>query len=546
MSDLNLLETKSFDYIAKLDELDVTGDFPYKNDVLYRKNDGKRLMQLVLSYHQGAVIALDGAWGTGKTTFLKMWMSWMKKREFPVLYYNAWEDDISEEPLISMLQQLKTLNKEDGLDDLFKLGAKVVVGALAEGLVEFSPFGKLFKGMFKGGVKQVEQHLYNKMSKEDGRTKMISEFKDKLGEYVEKVCGLDVDNVSQTKETNRALNQYGSYGEPPFKPLVYIIDELDRCNPHFAVKVLERIKHLFEVPNVVFLLAIDKQQFSYSINGFYGSDKIDSMEYLRRFVDFDVCLSEPTHIDYFAYLFNKFKIDSFLKVGGVTDIDFSNYVRLLRINHISLRKAERIMSLLSAVYVQYYDSSIMNLQGRYDLCFLLAYIKLCNYSLFDKIKVLSLSLKDMGDELENLIPDSFANDNEKEFYSNLLTKALFLYSVDLHIIDSYTNDKDNINNNLFRYKQSNYEAPDKLTVNIGTETWRTNLNNCKESIKNLSFKKIEFKDFDVEDYIVKDGYQVTLLSILSAFDLIGSPIVNVFLLDEEALRRKLNDRIYAN
>lgn len=43
----------------------------------------------------------------------------------------------------------------------------------------------------------------------------------------------------------------------PEKPLVFIVDELDRCNPTFAVKVLERIKHLFAIPHIVFVLAID-------------------------------------------------------------------------------------------------------------------------------------------------------------------------------------------------------------------------------------------------------------------------------------------------
>ena len=68
------------------------------------------------------------------------------------------------------------------------------------------------------------------------------------------------------------------------------VDELDRCNPHYAVAVLERIKHLFEIPNIVFVLAVNQNELSNAIQGYYGSSKIDSDEYLRRFIDIDFVL----------------------------------------------------------------------------------------------------------------------------------------------------------------------------------------------------------------------------------------------------------------
>ena len=62
-------------------------------------------------------------------------------------------------------------------------------------------------------------------------------------------------------------------------PVIFFVDELDRCNPHYAVAVLERIKHLFEIPNIIFVLAINKKELSNAIQGYYGSSKIDSNEY---------------------------------------------------------------------------------------------------------------------------------------------------------------------------------------------------------------------------------------------------------------------------
>ena len=66
------------------------------------------------------------------------------------------------------------------------------------------------------------------------------------------------------------------------------MDELDRCNPHYAVKVLERIKHLFCIPNIVFVLSIDKMQLANSVRGYYGSDFINAEEYLKETYNIEI------------------------------------------------------------------------------------------------------------------------------------------------------------------------------------------------------------------------------------------------------------------
>ncbi len=72
-------------------------------------------------------------------------------------------------------------------------------------------------------------------------------------------------------------------------PVVLLIDELDRCRPTFAVAMLERIKHFFSVPGLVFVLALDLEQLKASTRKVYGAE-MDATEYLRRFIDLELRL----------------------------------------------------------------------------------------------------------------------------------------------------------------------------------------------------------------------------------------------------------------
>jgi hypothetical protein len=79
---------------------------------------------------------------------------------------------------------------------------------------------------------------------------------------------------------------------PENQNLVIFIDELDRCRPTYAIELLERIKHLFSVERLVFVLSTDTEQLSHSIRAVYGND-FDAKKYLNRFIDLDYSLKEP-------------------------------------------------------------------------------------------------------------------------------------------------------------------------------------------------------------------------------------------------------------
>ena len=52
------------------------------------------------------VVAVDAPWGTGKTTFIKMWTQHLKNEEYPVVMFNAWENDFVDKPLVALTAEL--------------------------------------------------------------------------------------------------------------------------------------------------------------------------------------------------------------------------------------------------------------------------------------------------------------------------------------------------------------------------------------------------------------------------------------------------------
>lgn len=89
--------------------------------------------------------------------------------------------------------------------------------------------------------------------------------------------------------------------------LFIFVDELERCRPTYAVEVLETIKHIFDIPNVIFILGIDRTQLKHTISALYGSD-MDSEGYLKRFVDLELHLPKPNRKAFCKVLMNKFGI----------------------------------------------------------------------------------------------------------------------------------------------------------------------------------------------------------------------------------------------
>lgn len=291
-------------------ELEIPPNDPFQNDALNRKRLEPPLTQFITQAVGPFVLALDGAWGSGKTTFLKMWQFKLQEMGHVCLYLNAWRSDFVEDPLISVVGELSETienleNKDEKSQKLKKqiAEAKRIAGAIAKrsipAAIKLATLGALDT---EAVVEKVAADLVADLAK------------DRIDDYE---AGKSEIKKFRESLTSLSLTLQGSQSDQSAK-LVIIIDELDRCRPTYAVKLLERIKHLFDVQGVVFVLGIDREQLHHSIQALYGS-RFDSKSYLKRFIDLDYKIPDPEPGDYCSYLFRRFNINSLILERGSND-----------------------------------------------------------------------------------------------------------------------------------------------------------------------------------------------------------------------------------
>ncbi|MDE0410781.1 MAG: P-loop NTPase fold protein [Gammaproteobacteria bacterium] len=247
---------------------------PFKHDLLNRRDAVETLTHLVGNLEGPCVIAVDAAWGFGKTTFLRMWAQYLRNEGFPVVGFNAWETDFSEDPFLTLstelMEGIKSSGSELPCDTMTKLQKAsqeilfhVLPGAIRS-LASCVPVigSGIGEGFASLAEEKMSQHL-------EARTS-IKQFRE-----------IFQDTAVAISEAN------GNH------PLIVTIDELDRCRPSYAVELLEVAKHLFAVNHVIFVLAVNRDQLAHSVKALYGHD-FDADGYLRRFFDLDFKLPEPS------------------------------------------------------------------------------------------------------------------------------------------------------------------------------------------------------------------------------------------------------------
>lgn len=324
-------------------EIDDHEGFDPGKDIFQRAFFGKGIANLLGSSDDPLIIVLDAPWGTGKTTFIKMLAGHLRNNDFPVIYFDSFKNDHVDNGFLTIAGELIRLSLELKKDDtpahkafvakaaragsiLLRMGAKIGVKAATLGAIDAADFE---------GLKSVAGDIAKETST-------------KADQYVENLLKLQ----SQERETFEGVRQTLSELAASFsetdgtkkKPLVFIIDELDRCKPTFALELLEKIKHIFSISNVHFLLSTNLSQLESTVRCSYGSD-VDARVYLQKF--YNVVLHFPaarTHRServlprYFQYLSRVMSLDP-------DDLELIQNVAEAR--QFSLRTVERIVTCIA-------------------------------------------------------------------------------------------------------------------------------------------------------------------------------------------------------
>ena len=135
------------------------------------------------------------------------------------------------------------------------------------------------------------------------------------------------------------------------KALIFIIDELDRCKPLFALALLERIKHFMSVPNVHFVLGIHLRQLEASVRYAYGSE-IDAGAYLQKFINLTILNTEAVDERrsrdlerYASYVKRQLLLSEDRSNSLETTID--TVIRLARVYNMSFRTLDRAFTTIA-------------------------------------------------------------------------------------------------------------------------------------------------------------------------------------------------------
>ncbi|ULH03223.1 KAP family NTPase [Aeromonas caviae] len=241
------------------------------------------------------VLNLNSGWGTGKTYFLKRWSEDLKKRH-PVVYIDAWRDDHSDDPFMtvisSIISQLRSKTSYDD-DNLFVRG-------VSKSLSLFKAMGPLLFGA--AAKKYLGKDMSELAAMLDGESSDLSK---EVGDAANNMAQFLISSHNKKSESVKALKKsiidwIGSVigqNTEITGPTFVIIDELDRCRPSYAVETLETVKHIFDIPGVFFIIATDTEQLQHAIKIVYGSG-FDAQTYLSRFFDSRFSLRETSLISF--------------------------------------------------------------------------------------------------------------------------------------------------------------------------------------------------------------------------------------------------------
>lgn len=323
----------------KASKIVVPDDNPFLNDKLDLRTSINNLSILLENVSSPLTISINSPWGTGKSTFIEMLNASIKNTDCNTVFFSAWHTDFAGDPLLAFLGEINEQITHLVSDDPIKNNAWNIAKKAGSHLIKRALPSTL--KIATAGLLDLNEFIEEEIA--ESAKSLISDLIDKYAQDKEQI-EIFKNNIS------KVINKPDGTGK-----LYIFIDELDRCRPTYAIELLERIKHLFDIEGLVFILAMDKNQLSHSVKSIYGS-KFDSIGYLRRFIDIEYQLPQPNINLFIDGLYKEFDFDGFFSSRKSYEAfrydwsHLSNVIKLISKNlELSLRDIEFIFAKINLV-----------------------------------------------------------------------------------------------------------------------------------------------------------------------------------------------------
>ena len=320
-------------------EIQIPEEDPFRFDVLHREECAEALTEFVCSAKDSMVICVDAQWGQGKTTFFQMWRRHLLNHEIPTIYFNAWKNNFSDDAIVCLIGEMRAslpalieelVQREEALiqdafDRVMDTGS-VLIPRSFDAAAQLSRQKSDDENVRGASEKIARQEI---LQYEHSRRQLLA-FREALRQFVV--------TLSDTEKPT---------------PLIFIIDELERCRPDFSIAVLEKLKHVFNAENIVFVLGMDKEQFGSSMKTVYG-EGLNVQGCFQRFVDFDYILPTSHKGEFVKVLFTEYGFSEYFASGSVYFqklgvIALNIFASLFAVYKLTLREQKNACRTLSLV-----------------------------------------------------------------------------------------------------------------------------------------------------------------------------------------------------
>lgn len=365
-----------------------------------------KIVNQLSDINRGCCFAIEGGWGIGKTFVIEEMEERLKVLQseetnsdrYFVFHYNCWQHDYYDEPAVAIISAMLASIKDD----------EVLLGKDIDNTIKAGY--ELAKEKFKeiAGL-----YIENKIG--INLISLADEIKDNRDEMEDAENEFDVMfNFSQTIEkVRKKLREIAAE-----RTIVLFVDELDRCIPQYAIKVLERLHHIFYgLDNVVVIMAIDRKQLEHSVEEMFGVRKdessIDIEKYLKKFIDFSMVLDNgilnESYREKYKIYFDKFMVEQEGDKEEITNILSKLFAT------IDIRRQEKLMEKANMVHSlvcnETMDISVLVFEVMYEVLKIwkfgdLKYVAVINDGGYPDI---SKRIGDKMDILESFVDQAYIN-----------------------------------------------------------------------------------------------------------------------------------------